>query len=136
MASVSIEEYWIKARCQALKCESRSTTSFTSSSTETLLPLYFTHPHLSIVPGCYEAIGSLRLRNAANSPRLRWLNRLRPEAKKSLNQASPHETTTSRRALTLNRKGQKTKTLYHPNRYFNRSPPEKAIEIPFRVPIK
>jgi len=49
MASVSIEEYWIKARCQALKCASRSTTSFTYSTTETLLSLYFTHPHLSIV---------------------------------------------------------------------------------------
>jgi hypothetical protein len=52
MASVSIEEYWIKARCQAFKCASRSTTSFTYSSTETLLSLYFTHPHLSIVPEC------------------------------------------------------------------------------------
>jgi len=65
MASVSIEEYWIKARCQALKCESRLTTSFTYSSTETLLSLYFTHPHLSIVAECYEAIGSLRSRIAS-----------------------------------------------------------------------
>jgi hypothetical protein len=104
MASVSIEEYWIKARYQALKCASRSTTSFTYSSIETLLSLYFTHPHLSIV---LESFTNIRRAHSVN-----------PET------------------LFVSRKGQKTKTLYHPNRYFNRSPPKIAIEIPFRVPIK
>ena len=39
-------------------------------------------------------------------------------------------------AAAAGKQGERGNGLYHPNRYFNRRPPKKAIEMLVKVPIK
>lgn len=82
-----------------------------------------TRPHLSIATNIPHPPTQFVLLRRTSSARLRQ-------------EASADKPVCAKASSVQERSNSKTKTHYHPNRYFNRRPPKKAMEMLVKVPIK